>query len=235
MFWILSDGFWCLVFESKCSRSSWQKKNQPYNEVCCFAYRKHSQLSARHVSCVQLNGELATAFLRLVAQKGSRGNSCSSHCLIKHRWGEDNMRNGEILAFNAWLWTLAVAIFLSPFSPFCCFFLLRLLDHNSETQIISYGISLQCLIQWYSEYSLIFHLVKYKLYYCNKFCDYKETSIISVLSQLKFLCCIIPRFSSLLVKIIYNKCDVKLQRNPKQYILCWLTAKNCINFSIQIT
>lgn len=126
-------------------------------------------------------------------------------------------------------------IFVTLFSALQLFLLLRLLDHSSETQTNSYSISLQCLIQWYSEYSLIFHLLKYKLHYCNKFCDYKETSIISVLSQLKFLCCIIPCFSSLLFKIIYNKCDVKLQRNPQQCILCWLTAKSCINSNIQIT
>lgn len=42
-------------------------KKPLYNEVCWFANRRHSQLSGRHVSRVQLNGEMTTAFLGLVA------------------------------------------------------------------------------------------------------------------------------------------------------------------------
>lgn len=207
-----------------------KRKKQPYTEICCLAGTKHSQLSVTCAaewreghSLLQAGGAWCSSGQR----QGAEG-----HLAHPVTWsGAHVERTSEVVRhlflmlgyephFSYW------DIFVTLFSLLLLFVLLRLLDHSSETQTISYGISLQCLIQWYSEYSLIFHLLQYKFYYSNKFWDYKGTSIISVLSQLKFLCCIIPHFSSLLFKVIYNKCDVKLQRNPKQCILCCLTAKS---------
>ena len=68
-------------------------------------------------------------------RKGSRGNAYSSRCLIWRPRRADNIRNGEILAFNAWLWTALQLLryFCHPFLPSAAFFLLRLLDHLWDT------------------------------------------------------------------------------------------------------